>query len=402
MTDWPALLPDAARRLLGEPSVTEHGGDTWRYGTHGSLAVHVGGDRRGTWHDFEADESGGTLALVRYRLQADKPGALAWLADAGLIDPPAGNGSRKGSPALPPAPALAPAPVPAPASRSRTADTAAAIIEAAVPGDGTATREYLALRGTWPRADVHRAPALPVSVLWLPAGKVERLRMPDGAAGCAVYLLTDPLGELPPAVKLEALTANGMRPDWTGGKRWRRNYGSSRGLVFETRNVPGGALWLAEGEADALALTVAGHGGCVRAVVGAGGYAETAAHDPQGRPVALVPDPGTPGEAGILRLLVGLPGRTVAAPIPRPDGDPADWLGAWLAERSGIRQYDAVQDRATATADAWGDLLCAVAGGERLLAPVSYRWRDFNGAGAVAGDRAAPERQSPAPAPAQA
>ena len=41
-TDWPALLPDVARRLLGEPDATESGGATWRYGNRGIL----GGARR--------------------------------------------------------------------------------------------------------------------------------------------------------------------------------------------------------------------------------------------------------------------------------------------------------------------------------------------------------------------
>lgn len=87
MTDWSALLPDVARRLLGEPTRTEHGGDTWRYRTHGSLAVHVGGDRRGTFHDFEADVSGGTFGLVQHVLQTDRSGTIRWLVDAGLIAP---------------------------------------------------------------------------------------------------------------------------------------------------------------------------------------------------------------------------------------------------------------------------------------------------------------------------
>ena len=76
-TDWPTLLPDVARRLLGEPPRTEHGGDTWRYRSRGSLAVHVGGDRRGTWRDFEADVSGGALALVQHVAQTDKAGTRA-------------------------------------------------------------------------------------------------------------------------------------------------------------------------------------------------------------------------------------------------------------------------------------------------------------------------------------
>ena len=80
MTDWPALLPDVARRLFGDPS--RIGADEWRYGRRGSLVLHPA---RGTWHDFEADAGGGTLALVQHVNGCDKAGALAWLADAGLI-----------------------------------------------------------------------------------------------------------------------------------------------------------------------------------------------------------------------------------------------------------------------------------------------------------------------------
>lgn len=45
--DFPALIGDVARLLFGEPNRIEADG-TWRYGTRGSPAVHVAGDRRGT------------------------------------------------------------------------------------------------------------------------------------------------------------------------------------------------------------------------------------------------------------------------------------------------------------------------------------------------------------------
>ena len=67
--DWPALLPDVARRLLGEPHRAR--ADEWRYGNHGSLLVHP---ERGTWHDFEADAGGGTLALIEHVAGAVWPG----------------------------------------------------------------------------------------------------------------------------------------------------------------------------------------------------------------------------------------------------------------------------------------------------------------------------------------
>ena len=52
--DFAALLPDVARLLLGDPPRIEAGGATWRYRGRGSLAVHVGGARAGTWRDHEA------------------------------------------------------------------------------------------------------------------------------------------------------------------------------------------------------------------------------------------------------------------------------------------------------------------------------------------------------------
>ena len=203
--DFAALLPDVARRLLGDPP--RIGADEWRYGSRGSLAVHPA---RGTWHDFEADAGGGVLALIEHLQQTDKAGALAWLVDARLIDPPAGADARPanrakpchnaarapGSPATssvrrpvsdprgqsgipaPPrtaAPALAP-PAPKP---SATADVARAILQNAIEADATPARAYLVARRTWP-AD---GPPLPAAVRWLSPGAWEHLPTwpgPDG------------------------------------------------------------------------------------------------------------------------------------------------------------------------------------------------------------------------------
>ena len=143
MTDWPALLPDVARRLLGDPQ--RHDSDTWRYGTHGSMAVHVGGDRRGTWRDFEADTGGGTLALVEHVNDFDKAGALRWLADAGLIAPDSRVNGATAAPRRPTGNRTPPdfagradgAGTPKP---SKTAPLAAAILAASVPADDTPAR----------------------------------------------------------------------------------------------------------------------------------------------------------------------------------------------------------------------------------------------------------------------
>ena len=91
--DFAALLPDVARRLLGDPPRATDA--EWRYG---SLSVHPA---RGTWHDFEADAGGGALALIEHVNGCDKAGALQWLVAARLIAPPAGPG-RTTSGAAPP------------------------------------------------------------------------------------------------------------------------------------------------------------------------------------------------------------------------------------------------------------------------------------------------------------
>ena len=82
--DWPGIVGTVARALLGEPSSRIR--TELRYGRKGSLAVHVDGERVGTWHDFEAGEGGGVLDLVRHVHQCDKAAARAWLDAEGFIE----------------------------------------------------------------------------------------------------------------------------------------------------------------------------------------------------------------------------------------------------------------------------------------------------------------------------
>ena len=374
MTDWPALLPDVARRLRGEPERIEDGGDTWRYGARGSLAVHVGGERRGTFRDFEADRSGGTLALVEHLAQCDHDGALRWLIDAGLIAAPSNGAPR------PPAPSPPPAPAPRPVAPSATADVARAILAAAVPADDTPAREYLARRWTWP--PLGTGPDLPPVVRWLPAtavgdlpawstrsGDPRRLVLPADAAGAVVYVLSPPSAtplHHADAVSIDAVTAAGERT----APPLRRTYGAKGGRVFTPRNRPGGAVVLVEGECDALALAVTGAGGVVRAVLGTAGYRPSACEDPGRRPVVVVPDADHAGAAAVTKLLAAdLVGRSLRlAPWPAPaTGDPAAWLAGDLSERAGIRECDGGLTRADADRAAWRALLAAVDGGWRLV-----------------------------------
>ena len=414
MTDWPALLPDVARRLLGEPPRIEADGATWRYRAHGSLAVHVGGAQRGTFRDFEADVSGGTLRLVEHLADCDRAGALRYLADARLIAPsgapdaPAAAATVESGTAAPrslpessvrrsvsdprgpggawtrpesAAPAGAgPGPQGGDSGRpAPTAEVAAAILAAAVPADDTPARVYLARRFTWP--PLGTGPSLPPVVRWLPAAAVvdlpawstrdgapRRLVLPADAAGCVVYRLAPPGARLAAAdaVSIDAVTVDGELT----APRLRRTYGAKTGHVFEARRRPGGAVVLVEGEADALALAVTGAGGVVRAVLGTAGYRPAAAIDHERRPVVLVPDANHAGAAAVTKLLAAdLDGRAMRlAPWPAPaTGDVAAWLAAELSERAGIREYDGALPRPDADRAAWRDLLAAVDRGWRLI-----------------------------------
>ena len=83
--DWPALLEPVALAVLGEPSQRLRHGAEWRYRRKGSLAVHVDGERRGTWRDHEAGKGGGVLALVEHVEGIGRQEALDWLRDHGVL-----------------------------------------------------------------------------------------------------------------------------------------------------------------------------------------------------------------------------------------------------------------------------------------------------------------------------
>ena len=82
-TDWSEILRAIALEVLGDP--THRRGDEWRYGRHGSLVVHVGGQRAGSWHDFEASHGGGALEMLRHYQGLDKAQAVEWLRARGLL-----------------------------------------------------------------------------------------------------------------------------------------------------------------------------------------------------------------------------------------------------------------------------------------------------------------------------
>tara|TARA_R100001460_G_scaffold17161_2_gene37160 strand:+ start:1039 stop:3000 length:1962 start_codon:yes stop_codon:yes gene_type:complete len=58
--DWVQIAPQVVLELLGEPKVKK--GDEWRYGNKGSLVVNI---ENATWFDFENDEGGGIVDLIK-------------------------------------------------------------------------------------------------------------------------------------------------------------------------------------------------------------------------------------------------------------------------------------------------------------------------------------------------
>lgn len=73
------FIEPVARRILGEPNKQLSSKNQLRFGTHGSVAVEIGGEKRGTWFDHEANEGGGVLDLIQKRQRLDKGSALDWL-----------------------------------------------------------------------------------------------------------------------------------------------------------------------------------------------------------------------------------------------------------------------------------------------------------------------------------
>jgi hypothetical protein len=77
-----ALIEPLARQFRGEPNQRLSRGDELRFGTNGSFKIDL---KLGTWFDFEANEGGGVLDLVKREmmLSSDRE-AFEWLEREGL------------------------------------------------------------------------------------------------------------------------------------------------------------------------------------------------------------------------------------------------------------------------------------------------------------------------------
>ena len=394
--DWSALLPEVARRLLGKPPRIEAGGDTWRYGAHGSLAVHVGGARAGSWHDFEAGAGGGTLALVE-REVGDRAAALRWLADSGLIETPSPRSPPrhlKNAPSRAAHGALGADLVsqhPPRESKGGTTVTATAAAAARlwaaailIPADPAhPARRWAGCRQLWPPGC-----AWPAAVRWLDrrhlhthhagAGALVVLRAPPEAWREGT-VLPDPATAVVDLVHVDADGSPALdRPATTGGLG-KRTYGRGGGVALLGVLGVSGAVNVAEGLADALAVA-SRHPDPAVCVGGTGGLQAPAlaawlARLPGGARVYADPDPAGRRAGALLvarvqraggrAVLVDLPAdpADTAASLPAAELDPDGWgeRAAIVEHEGGLPQWEA----------------------ERLAAVYASRQRQSDGAGSL-------------------
>lgn len=81
--DFAALMEPVARQLCGEPNHRLSSKETLCFGTHGSLAVEISGEKAGTFYDFERKVGGGVLDFVAHKIGAKNGEAKAWLTEQG-------------------------------------------------------------------------------------------------------------------------------------------------------------------------------------------------------------------------------------------------------------------------------------------------------------------------------
>ena len=382
--DWHGIAGDVARALLGEPSSAT--GRELRFGRRGSLSVDL---RDGVWHDHEAGEGGGVLDLVTRERRCSTGEALEWLRGAGFVagrpgrpesadrvggpesdsEPFSGSGTGErtcGPAKTAPSGALSEPERDSPRPDPRI-ELARRLWRLSGAADDSPGRVYLARRFAWPPAGI--GPELPATVRWLPveSGRFEDRAakwygLPRGAAGALVFAWRRP-GETgpataPAAVSLIAASDAGERVTWFGERRVRvRTCGTRAGAVFVVRRgLVSGPLSVAEGEIDALALSLAPWCG-PGAVLGVGGTAGMRRAAALGSgPVALHCDGDRGGRDAALAASEAIREAGRVARIEWHAGDPADALAEWLSERAGMR-IEGGEAREAAKRGAWKDLL---------------------------------------------
>lgn len=291
--DWPEILRAVALEVLGQP--TERRGTEWRYGRRGSVVVNVGGQRAGSWWDFEAGHGGGALELLRHHQGLDKAQALEWLRARALL-----HDHRPGSRATViacagdhrnPEDAGNRPPTTEERASGTDPDVARRLRWARSWWDGSQgiptspdhpARRWLAHRKLW-RPEL----PLPAAVRWAPATGQHT------GAGSIVALAAPPVAwaatwpDLPDvaAVQLVHVDAQGQpaldRPAGEGGLE-KRTVGVAHGsaVILGNPQLPDAStpVHVAEGLADALALASRHEGPAIAALGTSGMMAGPLAH----------------------------------------------------------------------------------------------------------------------------
>ena len=364
--DWGALLPEVARRLLGEPKRKSRG--EWRYGSKGSLKVNLpGNSHAGRWHCFESGAGGGVLALIEHKVgfssEHKHQAAWGWLREQGFVRGKAPSDGQPADPDPPPYPAEEAA---RPLARKKTPKGPPVepkwIWSKSVPArPDTPAWRYLAGRLAWPPAS-SIFPTLPASVRWLSfSGKqtlryFRRVKPLDTAAGLVVYAFRRWIeGESGPvvAVSLEAVRDDGALHD----PRWRRTYGSRANALFDAGGKSNGRLVLVEGEVSALAARWLYPGHRAMATGGSSGLSKLSTNILPGRVTSLTidADGDSAGErsgfVALYSVIRACPGVRVKGVARSGGEDAADELADWIGERLALMSEGSPID--VAPIEAW-------------------------------------------------
>ena len=72
-------IKDLAHQFLGQPHQQKP--TEWRYGSKGSISIHVAGSKQGLYSNFESGESGNALKFIQDQLDCDHKQAYKWGAE---------------------------------------------------------------------------------------------------------------------------------------------------------------------------------------------------------------------------------------------------------------------------------------------------------------------------------
>jgi len=282
-----------AEALLGKPA--QKGGNEWRYGSKGSLALIMKGPKRGSWFDHSSGTGGGPLELIQRERGGDFRSAAEWAARDflrldGLVTPPPVRQPRREDKSAP--------------DRAATVAAIVAQLRPSVVTMATPAAAYLARRGITAKP--------PESIRYRPDAWEQ--------GGALVAIATNATGEIQ-AVQQVYLTLDGKKA--AGLSVPKRTNGSMNGAAVQLPGDPRRPIVLAEGPETALSVWQA-TGMEVWACLGVAQMAK--APLPEGRAVILARDtdaPGSQADETLFRTADGLveSGRAVwiAAPRPYPD-----------------------------------------------------------------------------------